>query len=67
MGLKIDIAGIALVLLLIAGAGVWYKAWVQPRDIFLHAIMDCMSEAGDMSRGAYNVCVNEVKGETANM
>ena len=67
MSSKIDMASVTLALLLVAGAGVWYKAWVEPRDIFLHAVMDCMNEAEDNSRKTYNICVDEVKGETASM
>ena len=40
--LKVDLAlttGVALL-----AAMLWYVYWVQPRDEFLHAVMDCMED-----------------------
>lgn len=64
MNPKIDIACFTLILMMVAGAGVWYKAWVEPRDEFLHAVMDCMNEdPASSSRAAYEFCAEEVRNE----
>lgn len=39
-------------------AVLWYFFWVQPRDEFLHAVMDCMGE--DMSEAVYQECAGIV-------
>ena len=38
----------------------WYVFWVQPREDFLNAVMDCME---DSTEEAYNKCVNVVRVE----
>jgi len=36
----------------------WYVFWVQPREDFLNAVMDCME---DGTEEAYNECVDIVR------
>tara|TARA_Y100001949_G_C15759470_1_gene231519 strand:+ start:375 stop:581 length:207 start_codon:yes stop_codon:yes gene_type:complete len=58
--LKVDLAlttGMALL-----AAMLWYVYWVQPRDEFLHAVMDCMED--DTDEAAYQECARLVANST---
>ena len=50
-------------LVVMFSAFVWWKLWIEPRDIFLNSVMDCMNEFEDSSRETYNFCASEVKNE----
>lgn len=47
-------AGVAAVL--------WFVFYVQPRDQFLHDVMDCMGD--DVSEPAYQRCAEEIHAST---
>lgn len=38
---------------------VWYNAYVKPHAEYRRAVMNCMTEAGDMSREAYQNCIQK--------
>ena len=48
------------VVLALALAVCWYFFWVQPREEFLHAVMDCMGDQS--SEAAYRECARIVEG-----
>ncbi len=54
--LNLDLVA-ATLLAVIAGTA-WYFYWVQPRDEFFHAVIDCMGE--DMSEAVYQECAGIV-------
>ena len=37
----------------------WYKVWVEPRDIYLNQVMDCMGE--DREKESYKRCAKQVQ------
>ena len=41
----------------------WYHGYVKPADQNRQQIMECMSEAGDLSRSGYDKCFQKLIGE----
>ena len=60
---KNNIAELVLFMFILTSAGFWYRVWVEPHDAFLGSVVDCMNDAGQNSRYAYDTCVEEVINE----
>jgi hypothetical protein len=58
--LKVDLA-LTAILTIVVGM-LWYAYWVQPRDEFLHAVIDCMED--DTDEAAYQECARIVANST---
>ena len=55
------IVPITVILWFVAVSIVWHQTWVEPRDQFLYAVMDCMDTKQDHSRTGYSVCADTVR------
>lgn len=56
-------ATIAVVFGVLALAALWNHFWVQPREEFLHSVMECMGD--DSSEAAYQRCAEKVRSEVS--
>jgi len=63
MSTKVDFVWLTLVLVMFSAGFLWWKTWVQPRDQFLFAVMDCMSFIEDHTEDGYDFCAEEVRRE----
>lgn len=53
------LGGVAIIGLVILACVAWYFVYVQPRDAFLHAVLECVGD--DPSHAAFTACEAQVR------